>query len=50
MSLLIAVRVQSSKNDLSKAVYDEKIEDGFHGFVNHLLQLSVRAALGFGAR
>ena len=34
-------------------VYDERIEDGFHGFVtknNHLLQLSVRSALRFGAR
>ena len=27
------MRVQSSKNDLSSAVYDETVEDGFHGFV-----------------
>lgn len=27
------MRVQSSKNDPSKTVYDETIEDGFHGFV-----------------
>ena len=27
------MRVQSSRNDLSSAVYDETVEDGFHGFV-----------------
>ena len=27
------MRVQSSKNDLGSAVYDETAEHGFHGFV-----------------
>ena len=48
-----AVREQSNKYDLCQVVYDETIEDGFHGFLtklNHLLQLSVRLALRFRAR
>ena len=49
------MREQSSKllvYDLCQVVYDETIEDGFHGFVtkhNHLLQLSPRLASRFGA-
>ena len=47
------MREQSSKYDLCQVVYDDTIEDGFHGFVtklDHLLQLSVRSALRFAAR
>ena len=53
LQVLIAVRVQSSKYDLCQVVYDETIEDGFHGFVrklNHSLHLSARSAFRFGAR
>ena len=35
MSIESAVRVQSSKNDLCQVVYDETIEDGFHGFLTN---------------
>ena len=48
------MREQSSKYDLCQVVYDETIEDGFHGFatnttITDLLQLSVRLASRFGA-
>ena len=42
------MRVRSSKNDLCQVVYDDTIEDGFHGFVTKLdyfLQPSVQSAL-----
>ena len=47
------MRVQSSKYDLCQVVYDETVEDGFHGIVtklSHSLQLSVQSALRLGAR